>query len=135
MSNRLDSRSFKSPFCTHQKKTKNKKKLDRRDAHLTVKLLKCSNLPKADNFGKCDPYVKFINGKNEVKSSTIKKQLNPVWKGGQTLKPLPVVVTYIYLLSRGRRVRKVKNKKYFSIFVLFWCLGFGAVARASLGLG
>jgi hypothetical protein len=61
---------------------------------VSIKLLNCRNLPKADVIGKIDPYVKFDLQRETIKSSTKKTDYNPDYNEniGST-KSLPVGAT------------------------------------------
>lgn len=50
-----------------------------------VKVVKATNLVKADMFGKSDPYVVVEHGSTSVKTKVIKKTLNPEWNETLTL--------------------------------------------------
>ncbi|KAI9261137.1 hypothetical protein BY458DRAFT_515949 [Sporodiniella umbellata] len=65
--------------------------------NLTVTLLNAKNLKPADRSGTSDPYIKFtINGEVVHRSTTIKKTLNPVWKGESFQIPIVSRVTAIF---------------------------------------
>ncbi|PHZ11710.1 uncharacterized protein RHIMIDRAFT_313919 [Rhizopus microsporus ATCC 52813] len=62
--------------------------------NLTVTLISAKNLKAADKSGTSDPYVKFtVNGEVVHKSATIKKTINPIWKGETFQVPIVSRVT------------------------------------------
>lgn len=62
--------------------------------NLTVTLISAKNLKAADKSGTSDPYVKFtVNGEVVHKSATLKKTINPIWKGETFQVPIVSRVT------------------------------------------
>eukprot|EP01080_Neovahlkampfia_damariscottae_P010224 gene10224-2644_t len=72
---------------------------DTRGPYFLIKLIQGKNLPIRDYTGFSDPYVIFIAGSSQIRSSVKIKNLNPVWN-----EDLKLTVNYQHLQENGNMI-------------------------------